>query len=172
MMRIKKRAYLATLAILAALGGMAYYANSQSKKFELNMEAQDGSLNLKKPAPTPSPVPVPLPVPVPNTQAPVSQTPPSQPEKSKTFIIELDQYSTKTNQIKIPKGYTTNLVIKTDSYRSGDGLSFHAPGEFPTLILPGQSKTLTYKPESTFDLEVYLGKSTVKAPYKIIVLVE
>lgn len=179
MMKIKKRAYLATLAILAALGGMAYYSNRQSKQFELDFSGSDNTSIWRRPknlAPSPqqidSPQPVPTPAPTPQPIPESDQAAPAKPEKSKSYIIEVDQYGTQTGKIEVPKGYKANLVIKTDTYRSGKGLSFQAPGEFPVLIKPGETKTLSFTPEENFDLEVYLGTTHVLAPYKIEIFVK
>lgn len=173
MMRIKKRAYLTTFAILMALGGVAYYANWQSKKFELKLNEQDHSVLKKEVVPPPTPIPAQAPSPVPAViPPPVTQTPEAPPEKSKTYIIELNQYTTKTDRISVPAGYKANLVIKNTEYRSGESLTLQAAEEIPILIQPGEIKTLSFKPETPFDIDVYLGASTVKAPYKIFVDVE
>jgi hypothetical protein len=122
--------------------------------------------------PVPAPTPAPLPPPAALTPVPVPQPPQTVPEKSKTFIIELDQYTTKTQAVSVPKGYNVNLLIKVDRFRSGEGLSFQAPGQPTVLVKPGETKTLSFQPETNFVLDVYLGTSTVNAPYAILINIE
>jgi hypothetical protein len=152
----RRNAYIATLAILFALGGVAYYSNEQSKHFTVNPPAGDDDMSsLRSATPPPAPVPPPPPAAQPTPPPPLTAVMPDS-EKVETYILEVDEFTSRPQEVTVTTSKKVNLLVKADKRYSGkDGLLFRSERFDEVLVKPGETGTLAFVTQADFEISVY-----------------
>ncbi|MEW5805551.1 MAG: hypothetical protein AB1721_02415 [Patescibacteria group bacterium] len=132
-----------------------------------------------KPSPTLEPEGSPLPSPTdlsPSpTESPLSSSSPavSPFQRGKMVRIDVDDTGAGMYQLSVKKQTKVTLTLNVMTLNvSYGGLDFKSPVVNTGIILPGQSKTVEFIAEQSFDLIPYYAETGNPAPYKIQILVE
>ena len=169
--RVRKRVYIATIAIIAGLWALAFYANEQTKELAVEFHEQlpikeNREIDLTQPPPAPLSTTTETQTPADNSKDSPTPPPTSKP-KVKTIFIDINQFQSTVPEVVVDKGYKVNLIFKTTKATGATGLNVSVPQQNSVLIGPGETSEITFMATEDFNIAVSEETAPTKTLYII-----
>jgi hypothetical protein len=161
-----QKTYILSFVILMALGGLTFYANQQSKRFEV-------SLGSWTPIKLLNDGEGPLPGSGEEENFNSDSSTYSQPIvrttniKTQSFIVIADLFKADPDKIQLIPDIDASIIFRADKLRSGPGLEFRSEQTGVVKVPAGESKKVNFKTNKKFVIDVYKINTSEKLPFSI-----